>query len=74
MENGECGICNEEFTEYGDIVPDAKHPRGMRGAWRDDRPDNIRTVHWWRYTGRRDRAEAELEHMTYEFRGSVPAG
>jgi len=26
-----CGICHEEFTDYGDIVPDHKDPKGMGG-------------------------------------------
>ena len=46
-QNGECGICHEKLTDYGDIVPDHIHPRGMGGAWRDDHPDNIQAVHWW---------------------------
>jgi hypothetical protein len=24
-----CAICHEEFTGYGDIVPDHKNPKGM---------------------------------------------
>jgi hypothetical protein len=46
-QNGECGIGHEQFTDYGDIVPDHINPRGMGGAWRDDHPDNIQAVHWW---------------------------
>jgi len=42
-----CGICEEGFTNYTDIVPDHIHPKGMGGAWRDDHPSNIQTVHWW---------------------------
>jgi len=42
-----CGICKEKFTDYADVVPDHISPRGMRGAWRDDHPDNIQAVHWW---------------------------
>ena len=42
-----CAICNEEFTDYNDIVPDHRDPKGMGGAWRDDHPDNIRATHWW---------------------------
>ncbi len=42
-----CAICHEEFTEYSDIVPDHKDPKGMGGAWRDDHPDNIQATHWW---------------------------
>ena len=44
---GKCALCNEAFTDYGDIVPDHIHPRGMGGAWRDDHPENIQAVHWW---------------------------
>jgi hypothetical protein len=32
---------------YNDIVPDHKDSKGMGGAWRDDRPDNIQATHWW---------------------------
>jgi hypothetical protein len=46
-QNGVCPICHEEFTDYGDIVPDHKNPKGMGGAWRDDHPDNIQATHWW---------------------------
>jgi len=31
-----CAICHEEFTDYNDVVPDRKDPKGMGGAWRDD--------------------------------------
>ena len=47
FQNGKCGICSAEFTNYSDIVPDHISPRGMGGAWRDDHPDNIQAVHWW---------------------------
>ena len=46
-QNGKCGLCEEKFTDYTDIVPDHINPRRMCGAWRDDHPDNIQTVHWW---------------------------
>jgi hypothetical protein len=46
-QGGRCGICHEEFTDYNDVVPDHKNPKGMGGAWRDDSPDNIQAVHWW---------------------------
>jgi hypothetical protein len=39
-----CAICHEEFTDYNDVVPDHKHPKGMGGAWRDDHPDNIQAT------------------------------
>ena len=42
-----CAICHIEFTDYNDIVPDHKNPKGMGGAWRDDHPDNIQATHWW---------------------------
>jgi hypothetical protein len=45
-QGGRCGICREEFTDYDDLVPDHKNPKGMGGAWRDDSPDNIQVVHW----------------------------
>ena len=44
-QNGICAICFEEFTDYNDVVPDHKEPKG--GAWRDDHPDNIQAVHFW---------------------------
>jgi hypothetical protein len=46
-QNGFCALCKERFTNYGDILPDHIHPRGMGGAWRDDHPENIQAVHWW---------------------------
>lgn len=42
-----CAICREEFTDYNDVVPDHKNPKGMGGAWRDDHSDNIQATHWW---------------------------
>ena len=46
-QNGICAICSEEFTNYSDVVPDHRNPKGMGGAWRDDSPNNIQAVHWW---------------------------
>ena len=46
-QGGKCALCHDEFTEYSDIVPDHKHPKGMGGAWRDDHPENIQAAHWW---------------------------
>jgi hypothetical protein len=46
-QNGICALGKERFTDYGDIVPDHIHPRGMGGAWRDDHPENIQAVHCW---------------------------
>ena len=42
-----CAICHEEFTDYNDIVPDHREPKGMGGAWRDDHTDNIQATHYW---------------------------
>ena len=28
---GICAICHEKFTDYNDIVPDHKNPKGMGG-------------------------------------------
>jgi len=44
-QNGKCGICGEPFTDYNDIVPDHKSPKGMGSARRDDHPDNIQAAH-----------------------------
>jgi len=44
-QNGKCGICEEKFTDYTNIVPDHINPRGMGGGWREDHPDNIQAVH-----------------------------
>jgi len=46
-QGGKCAICHKDFTEYSDIVPDHRYPKGMGGAWRDDHPDNIQATHWW---------------------------
>ena len=46
-QNRICAICDEEFTDYNDVVPDHKDPKGMGGAWRDDHPDNVQATHWW---------------------------
>lgn len=46
-QGGMCAICHEDFTDYSDIVPDHKNPRGMGGGWRDDHPSNIQATHWW---------------------------
>jgi hypothetical protein len=47
LQGGICAICHEEFTDYNDIVPDHRNPKGMGGAWRDDHPDNIQATHYW---------------------------
>src|SRR5579863_9329523 len=47
QQGGICAICHEDFTDYNDIVPDHRDPKGMGGAWRDDHPDNIQATHWW---------------------------
>jgi hypothetical protein len=41
QQGGICAICHEDFTDYNDVVPDHRDPKGMGGAWRDDHPDNI---------------------------------
>ena len=46
-QDGKCAICHREFTDYNDVVPGHKDPKGMGGAWRDDHPDNIQATHWW---------------------------
>jgi len=46
-QQGICPICNEEFTDYGDVAPDHKNPKGMGGAWRDDHPSNVQATHYW---------------------------
>jgi hypothetical protein len=47
-QNRQCAICQVAFTNYNDIVPDHIDPRGMGGSRRDDHPENIQTVHFWR--------------------------
>jgi hypothetical protein len=47
QQGGICAICHEEFSDYNDIVPDHKIPKGMDGAWRDDNLDNVQATHWW---------------------------
>ena len=44
-QGGKCAICLKEFSDYSDIVPDHRRPKGMGGAWRDDHPENIQAVH-----------------------------
>lgn len=44
-QNRLCGICDEPFTDYEDIVPDHREPKGMGSAKRDDHPDNIQAAH-----------------------------
>ncbi len=45
-QNGICALCHIEFTDYQDVAPDHKNPKGMGGGWRDDHPDNIQAPHW----------------------------
>ncbi len=47
QQDGQCAICHKEFTDYCEIVPDHREPKGMGGAWRDDHPDNIQAAHRW---------------------------
>jgi len=42
---GWCSICQTMLEDMQDVVPDHKDPRGMGGAWRDDRPENIGAAH-----------------------------
>ena len=42
-----CPICHFEFTDYNDVVPDHKTPKGIGGALHDDHPENIQATHWW---------------------------
>jgi hypothetical protein len=35
---------HEDFTDYNNVVPDHKNPKGMGGAWRDDHPGNIQAT------------------------------
>lgn len=46
-QNRICAICHQQFTDYNDVVPDHKNPKGMGGAWRDDHPDNVQATHCW---------------------------
>jgi len=59
-QNRLCALCSEPFTDYSDILPDHKNPRGMGGAWRYDDPDNIQAAHWW-CMGRREQREGERD-------------
>lgn len=45
QQNGYCSICKEPLTDMNDVVPDHIEPRGMGGAWRDDREENIGAAH-----------------------------
>jgi hypothetical protein len=42
-----CPICHEDCTDYNDIVPDHRDPKGMAGGWKDDHPDDVQATHWW---------------------------
>lgn len=44
-QNRICPLCQREFYDYQDIVPDHIEPRGMNAARRDDHPDNIQAAH-----------------------------
>lgn len=44
-QNHFCGICGLALTDYTDVVPDHKEPRGLGGATRDDHPENIQAAH-----------------------------
>jgi len=47
QQDRKCAICHQEFTDYGDVVPDHIEPKGMGGARRDDHPENIQAAHRW---------------------------
>lgn len=40
-----CSICDQPLTDYNDVVPDHKKPKGLGGARRDDRAENIGAAH-----------------------------
>lgn len=40
-QNGLCSIGGESLTDYTDVVPDHKLPKGSGGGRRDDRAENI---------------------------------
>lgn len=44
-QNGMCSICEEELTDYNDVVPDHEKPKGLGGSRRDDRGENIGAAH-----------------------------
>lgn len=44
-QHGLCSICDGPLTDMNDVVPDHKEPRGLGGAWRDDRAENIGAAH-----------------------------
>jgi len=38
-QNRMCALCDGQFTDYKDVVPDHINPHGMGGASRADHPD-----------------------------------
>lgn len=44
-QSGLCSICGEELTDYNEVEPDHKKPKGLGGARRDDRAENIGAAH-----------------------------
>src|SRR5450755_3487767 len=52
-----CAICHQEFTDYNDVVPDHRDPKGMGGAWRDDHTRTIFKQRIGGATEKKDRAE-----------------
>jgi hypothetical protein len=55
-QDGICAICDEPLTDYSDVVPDHKEPKGMGGAWRDDIPRTSK-LHIGSAMKRRDQQE-----------------
>ena len=68
-QRGECGICNEKFTDYSDIVPDHISPRGMGGRGEMTIRTTFR-LSTGGATGKRDRAEADAAIRRIKFYGS----
>jgi hypothetical protein len=61
-----CAIYHEEFTDYNDVVPDHRNPKGMGGAWRDGR---IVDCEWRTFLGEivADVLDALHEHASQFF-------
>ena len=44
-EKNECCVCHQPFENLEGIVPEHRKPKGLGGARRDDRPENIGPAH-----------------------------